>query len=334
MLEIIATIDIGATKITASLCNREGIIIRIYQRTRLTGDEGSIPDQVKELVNTCFIKADLRPELLSAVGISTAGPFQRIEGKLHLVSPNICGGMAPERGLLPNNWTSIPIQAELEEQFSDLVIENDAVSGAVAERIFGAGGSCDNLLYVTWSTGVGTGAIVDGRVIRGKNGNAPHGGHVYIGDEGPVCGCGNICDLESIASGTAIARAFGNGATTQDVFKAYHEGDVKAIDLIDNTARHFAKGIASINCILDTEKIVIGGSVFMNNIDLLLPKVKEEFYRSFPVLSRDVLILPTELGDHLGNLAALSLAIPEEWIEEWKRSKPWMRAPETIDLHL
>lgn len=332
MSEIIATIDIGATKITASLCNREGIIIRVYQRTKLTGDEVSIPDQVKEMLNTCFVKASLQPDQLTAVGISTAGPFQRINGKLNLVSPNICGGMAPERGLLPNNWNSIPIQEELEKQFPNLMIENDAVSGAVAERTFGAGWSCNDLLYVTWSTGIGTGAIVDGRIIRGKNGNAPHGGHVYLGDEGPVCGCGNICDLESIASGPAIAREYGNGATTADVFKAYHQGDGKAIDLIERIARYFARGIASINCILDTKKIVIGGSVFMNNMDILLPKVKEEFYRSFPVLSEDVEILPTELGDYLGDLAALSLAIPEEWIEDWRSSRPWERAPETIQL--
>lgn len=334
MLEIIATIDIGATKITASLCNRDGIIIRIYQRTRLTGDKRTIPDQVKELVDTCFIKAGLGKDQLTAVGISTAGPFQRIDGELHLVSPNICGGMTRERGLLPNDWRSVPLEKELSTHFRNLAIENDAVSGAVAERMFGTGKGCDNLLYVTWSTGIGTGAFVDGRLIKGKNGNAPHGGHVYLGDEGPVCGCGNICDLESIASGTAIARAFSDDASTADVFKAYHEGDGRAIDLIDSTARHFAKGLASINCILDTERIVIGGSVFMNNRDLLLPKIKEEFYRSFPVLSRGVEILPTELGEYLGDLAAFSIIVPDEWIEEWKRNRPWMRAPDTIDLDL
>ncbi len=332
MLEIIASIDIGATKITASLCNREGIIIRIYQRTRLTGDERTIPEQVREMVDACFVEAKLGKDRLIAVGISTAGPFQRIDGKRHLVSPNICGGLAPERGLLPNDWRSVPLEKELSRHFKNLTIENDAVAGAVAERTFGAGEGCDNLLYATWSTGVGTGAIVDGRIIRGKNGNAPHGGHVYLGDEGPVCGCGNICDLESIASGTAIARAFSEKATTADVFKAYHEGDGKAIELIDDAARYFAKGLASINCILDTEKIVIGGSVFLNNIDILLPKVKKGFYRSFPVLSKDVIIVPSKLGAYLGDVAALTLVIPDDWIEEWKRDEPWMRAPDTIQL--
>ena len=334
MLEIIATIDIGATKITASLCNRGGIIIRVYQRTRLTGDEGSIPDQVNELVERCFIMAGLGPDRLTAIGISTAGPFQRMDGELHLVSPNICGGMAPERGVLPNNWSSVPLEKELSKHFKNLVIQNDAVSGAMAERTFGAGRGYDNLLYVTWSTGIGTGAFVDGRLIRGKNGNAPHGGHVFLGDSGPVCGCGNTCDLESVASGTAIALQYGGGGTTAAVFEACSKGDRKAKKVIQEAATYFARGLASINCVLDTGLIVIGGSVFLNNEDLLLPLLKEEFYRSFPALSRDVQFASSELGEYLGDIAAISLVIPEDWIEEWRTTKPWERAPDTIYLDL
>ncbi|MCK5774124.1 MAG: ROK family protein [Thermoplasmata archaeon] len=332
MLDIIASVDIGATKITASLCNRDGIIIRIYQRTRLTGDEGSIPDQVKELVDTCFVKARLEKDKLIAVGISTAGPFQRMDGKLHLVSPNICGGMTPERGVLPNSWRSVPIEKELSKHFKNLVIQNDAVSGVMAERTFGAGKGYENLLYVTWSTGIGTGAFVDGKLIRGKNGNAPHGGHVFLGDTGPVCGCGNTCDLEAVASGTAIALQYGGGATTAEVFEAYSRGDAKAKKVIQEAATYFARGLASINSVLDTKMIVIGGSVFLNNRDLLLPLVKEEFYRSFPALSRDVLFATSELGEYLGDIAAISLVIPEDWIKEWRTTKPWERAPDTIYL--
>ncbi len=332
MLEIIASVDIGATKITASLSNRGGIIVRIYQPTRLTGDEGSIPNQVKELVDKCLTMADLGTVQLTAIGVSTAGPFQRMDGKLHLVSPNICGGMAPERGVLPNNWRSVPIEKDLGEHFRNLVIENDAVSGAIAERTFGAGRGHDNLLYVTWSTGIGTGAFVDGRLIRGKNGNAPHGGHVFLGDSGPVCGCGNTCDLESVASGTAIALQYGGGATTAEVFEAYSKGDAKAKKVIKEAASYFARGLSSINCVLDTGLIVIGGSVFLNNRDLLLPLIKEEFYRSFPALTRDVLFATSELGEYLGDIAAISLVIPEDWIKEWGTGKPWERAPDTIYL--
>jgi glucokinase len=287
---------------------------------------------VIELIDMCVEKICIVQEDLKAVGVSSCGPFRRVGGAIELVSPNICGSMAPERGVLPNDWDSIPLEGELRKHFKDLKIENDAVAGVVAESIFGVGQGCDNLLYVTWSTGIGTGAIVDGRLIRGKNGNAPHGGHVYLGDAGPTCGCGNVCDLESVASGTSIALDYGGGATTAEVFEAYYKGDPLAKDAVKKAARYFARGLASINSVLDTARIAIGGSVFLNHRDLLLPLIKDEFYRSFPALTKDVIISPTELGEFLGDMAAISLVIPEDWIGEWKRIRPWEKAPETIHL--
>lgn len=332
MEDVIASVDIGATNITATISGREGIRIRFYQPVRLEGGPKTIPGQVRELVERCVERTGYNSSDISAVGISSAGPFRKVDGSIELISPNICGGMTPERGVLPNDWTSIPLEKELKDIFPGLKIENDAVAGAMAESIFGAGQGCDDLLYVTWSTGIGTGALVDGRLIRGKNGNAPHGGHVYLGDSGPTCGCGNVCDLESVASGTAIALQYGGGSTTAEVFEAYYNGDEKAKDVIDRAVMYFARGLASINSVLDTRMIVIGGSVFLNNRELLLPMVKDEFYRSFPALSRDVVFMPTELGEYLGDVAALSLVIPEEWIGDWRKRKPWEGAPPTIHI--
>jgi glucokinase len=332
MEDVIASVDIGATNITATLCSKDGILARLYQRVCLEGDETTIPKQIRSLIDRCFAETGKDQGNLLAVGISSAGPFLKVDGMIEVICHNLCGGITPDRGLIPNSWRSVPLERELRRYYRQLKIENDAVAGTIAESTFGAGQGQDNLLYVTWSTGIGTGALVDGRLIKGKNGNAPHGGHVYLGDSGPMCGCGNVCDLESVASGTAIALQYGEGSTTADVFKAYYNGDGKAKDLIEKAAGYFARGLASINSILDTKMIVIGGSVFLNHKDLLLPMVKDEFYRSFPALTRDVVFSSTELGEYLGDVAAISLVIPEDWIEEWRRSKPWERAPATIYL--
>lgn len=328
MAEIIAAVDIGATKVAVSISDRDGIIVRVQQPVVLKGKPDSIPLQVKDLIDRCMEESGR--EEPDSVGVSSAGPFRRTEGMIELVSPNICGGMAPERGVLPNDWNSVPLEKVLREYYEALQIENDAVSGVVAEKIFGKGEGIDDLLYVTWSTGIGTGAYVDGRLIKGKNGNAPHGGHIYLGLEGPTCGCGNVGDLEAWSSGTSIANQYGKDVTTAEVFDRYHQGDDKAVEVVKRTATYFAKGIASLNAVLDTSMITIGGSVFLNNEDLLLPMVKEVFYRSFPLLSQEVRIESTGLGKHLGDVAAISLAIPEEWIEDWKREKPWERGPDTI----
>jgi len=134
-----------------------------------------------------------------------------------------------------------------------------------------------------------------------------------------------------LTSGPAISREYGNAAS--EAFQAYRCGDdPKAKKVIDRAAKNFARGLASVNSVLDTEVIVIGGSVFMNNLEILLPLIKEEFYRSFPTLSRDVEIRPSELESYLGDIAALSLVMPKDWVEEWQRKKPWTYAPEPILL--
>ncbi|MFO8050200.1 MAG: ROK family protein, partial [Thermoplasmatota archaeon] len=326
---ILAAVDIGGTKITVSLCGKCGFLVRVYQRTDLEGSNSSIPLQVRSMVNECLERTGHGEENISAMGISTAGPFQYSSKMVELVSPNICGGMNPD---LPNDWSSVPLEEVLSSYFKMIRIENDAVSGAIAERMFGAGQGYDDLLYVTWSTGIGTGAFVDGRVIKGKNGNAPHGGHVYVGEGGRICGCGNESDMEASASGTAIADLYGKGVGAEEVFSAYEKGEIKAKRTVENAARYFARGLASINAVLDTRMIIIGGSVFLNNEDMLLPMVKEEFYRSFPALTEDVVFAPSELREYLGDVAALSLVIPDDWTEEWRRSRPWESSPATIFL--
>ena len=115
------------------------------------------------------------------------------------------------------------------------------------------------------------------------------------------------------------------GITTTEVFERYRGGDGRAAEIIQRAARNFARGLASVNAVLDTSMIIIGGSVFLNNIDLLLPMVREEFYRSFSCLSSGVEIVPSELKEDLGDLGGLALVMPSKWVEEWRRERPWER---------
>lgn len=328
----LAGVDIGGTKITVSLANTNGISVKFYQNTRLEGSHTAIPEQVDFLIGYACDHIGVKPDDIMAVGVSSCGPFLKEMGQVQLVAPNLCGGLVKDRDIIPNNWTRIPLEAVLSWRWSTLKIENDAVAAVVAERLFGAGRGEDDLVYVTWSTGIGGGAYIDGRLIHGKNGNAPHIGHIYLAEAGPQCGCGNFGDMESLVSGVAIARDYGGGGTAEDVFKAYHSGDGKAKEIISKAIRNFARGLASINAILDTGVIVIGGSVFMNNIDILLPGVKDEFYRSFPVLSEGVDIRPSTLGTYLGDMAALSLVMPDDWIRKWQENELWELAPPAVVL--
>jgi len=378
----LAAVDIGGTKITVSIANVNGILVKVYQPVHLEGDNLAVPKQVDSMVGHACEQIDIGKDEIYALGVSTCGPFKIRDGELVLVAPNLCGGLAKERGIIPNDWTEIPLQSELSRIYNKIHIENDGISAVTAERMFGAGKGEDNVIYITWSTGIGSGAYVDGRPIKGKNGNAPHIGHIYLVDNGPRCGCGNFGDMEALASGVAIARDYGGGLTTVDmtsgdvttmdvtvgdtttkdvaagdvtaegvtsedmttgdvttecvtaeeVFNLFRKGDPKAESVITNAARYFARGLVSINAILDTRLFIIGGSVFMNNMHILLPLVEEEFFRSFPALSNNVEFRPCALDSYLGDLAALCLVMPDDWVRQWQDTRPWEFAPEPIVL--
>lgn len=327
--KILSAVDIGGTKITVSLVDKEGILVKVYQNTKLKRDNKTIPKQVDFLIDCACERIRIKKQEISFVGIGTCGPFLKKKGNIVVVAPNLCGGLT--KGKLPNDWTEIPLEEELKKIYNHLVIENDAVSAVVAERIFGAGKDENNLVYITWSTGIGGGAYVDGNLIKGKNSNAPHVGHIYIAEDGPECGCGNYGDFESLTSGNAISRDYGNHATTKQVFLEY-KNKPRAKKVIDKAAKNFARGLASINAMFDTKVFVIGGSVYMNNKEILLPLVKSEFKKSFPALSNDVEIKSSVLDKYIGDIAALSLVMPKDWVKKWAKEKPWENAPLPIIL--
>lgn len=326
--QYLAAVDIGGTKITASIANRDGIVAKVFQPVTKTGPNTAIPDQVDSLIGTVAAKCSINRGDIVAVGVSTCSPFKRKSGKRVVIAPNLCGGLASERGLIPNDWLEIPLEASLSGKYPRVAIENDCVAAVAAERLFGAGQGEDNLVYVTWSTGIGAGAVVDGRIISGKDGNAPEFAHFVMKEDGPMCGCGKRGHLEALSSGVAIAREYGGGVSTEDVFAAYRADEPRAMQFIGAAARYFARGLSAINAVLDTSLIVIGGSVFNNHKDVLLPLVERNFLEeSFPALAEGVEIKPSVLEDCLGDLAALSLVMPENWINAWKKTMPWSKAP-------
>lgn len=324
---VIAGADIGGTKIAVSLADENGILIKLQDAVKLTGNNTAIPQQILSMIADACKRAGISQEYVQSLGVCTCSPFEIRSGKKVIVAPNLCGSL--KKGL-PNNWAEIPIEQELADKFSQLAVENDCVAAAVAEHTFGACQNEDNFAVVTWSTGIGTGLVVDGHVLRGKNSNAGHAGHMFIAEDGPKCGCGNCGDLEVMVSGPSIAKQYCivknvNNATTKEVFDAYRAGDAQAKEIIERAAKNFSRGMANICQTLDTKLFVFMGSVLTSdrNSDILLPLIKSEFYRSFPTMTRGVEFKLSDLGKYLGDIAALSLVMPKEWVENWRRTKPW-----------
>jgi glucokinase len=327
-----AAVDIGATKTTVSVSSRSGILARVYQLTRKSGDQSTVPRQIDFLIGYTCEQAQIDKAQIGAVGISTASPFEKSDGYLSLAAPNICGGSGEKREGIDNDWTEVPLERELRGRYSSLCIANDCISAAVAERSFGAGRGEDNLLYVTWSTGIGGGAFVDGHLLTGKNGNALHLGHIvmnYHQEHEPRCGCGGRAHLEALVSGPAIAREYGE--EPPEVFRCLRKGEQKATALIHQVAAIMAKGLFNAVALLDSRLVIVGGSV-SRNWELLEPLVTEEFYEEFPALTREVVFKRSELDQYLGDMAGLSLVMPDSWIADWQQRQPWRQAPDTTVL--
>jgi glucokinase len=306
-------VDIGGTKVAVSL-SPPGSLELLHRRMEPTAKEGrpdAVAQQILRMIDAACAEASIDPAALGQVGVSSTGPFVFGDGLVELATPNICGGLAGPAGKLPNDWKTAPIEGPLRQRFDRVRVENDAVAALEAERRWGALQGIDDCAYVTWSTGVGMGLCVDGRVLRGKNGNAGHGGHTFVSDDDrdAVCGCGNRGDLESLVAGIAIGRRFGNRGFdgAEALLEAARTGDADAVAIVDALCRTMGRAVFNIVALMDLKRISLGGSVFWHHRDLLLPKLQAFVSAHLPPLTAGVELVPAGLKDKVGDYAALAL---------------------------
>ena len=304
-----ACVDIGGTKIAGSLSedSNSPLLGRVSEPTAKSGPNDAVAQQVMRMIDEVCAAQGVDPASVERVGVSSTGPFVMKDGAVELATPNICGGIAgPARGL-PNDWMTATLQEPLARRFRHVRVENDAVAALEAERRWGALQGVDDCAYVTWSTGVGVGLCVDGRVLRGKNGNAGHAGHSFVSDDDSraLCGCGNVGDVEALIAGNAVARRFGQSAA--DLFEAAGNGDAEAVETADALCRVMGRLLYNLIVTLDLQRISMGGSVFLNNQAFLVPRLQAHIDGKLAPLTRGVEIVPAGLGDKVGDYAALAL---------------------------
>ena len=305
-----ACIDIGGTKVAVSLNSGAGLelMARRSEPTAKTGDNGALARQVMRMVDEACVEAGVAAGTVERAGVSSCGPFVIRGGLVEVAAPNICGGMAgPARGL-PNDWETALLEAPLRERFSQVRVENDCIAALEAERRWGALQGFDHCAYVTWSTGIGVGLCVDGRILRGKNGNAGHAGHMFVSDnDDALCGCGNIGDVEALVAGNAIARRFGADAAT--LLQRAQAGDTEAGATVDDLCRIMGRALYNLVATLDLQRISLGGSVFWNNRAYLLPRLQAQVAGKLPALTAGCELEPAGLADRVGDYAALALLV-------------------------
>jgi glucokinase len=190
-------------------------------------------------------------------------------------------------------------------------VDNDASCAVWAEHLLGAGRGASDVVMVTLGTGIGSGIVAGGRVIRGANGFAGEPGHTVIDPDGPPCPCGRRGCWEQYASGTALARLAG-GRSSEDVIAAATAGEPEATEVLGRFAWWFALGVANLVAVLDPEVVVVGGGLVEAG-EVLFGPLRRAYVDL--VMAGDVRpavrIVPAELGERANAVGAGLLAVDQ-----------------------
>jgi len=310
-----AGIDLGGTKIAVTIADQDG---RERGNARTSTEASRGPDaviaRIAGAVREAAREAGIETSQLAGAGIAAPGPIDRDEGVV-TDPPNLPG------------WHNVPLAKTLAAHLGTITtLENDANCGALGEHAYGAGRGYRHMIYITASTGIGGGIIIDNQLYAGASGAAGELGHIGVAADGPACGAGHIGCLESFSSGTAIARraqelinAGGLPRTAriaaqhppldaQDVHLAAQQGEADAAAIIERAGRYFGIGLASIINAFNPQCIVIGGGLVHMGDAILGPAVEVARTRSFAQSFDDVRIVEWELGERGTALGALVVA--------------------------
>jgi len=287
-------IDLGGTNLRIGLFDEKGEIIKEQSRPTEAekGPEYAITNMA-EAINDLKSNYDIK-----AVGIGSPGPLFPNTGII-IEPPNLPG------------WMNVPIVKMLEEKTGlPVKLENDANAAALAEATLGAGKGASSVYYITISTGIGGGYVLNGQLVSGAQGNCGEIGNMIVNPspdayQGPGLNRGA---LEGLASGTAIGRIgkerlnITNGA--QEVFQLAEQGNQQAQEIIDEAVNYLAIGLANIINTVNPEVIVIGGGVMKSKDLILKPLIEKTREYVYPSLKESLVIKPAVLDQKAGLVGA------------------------------
>lgn len=308
-------IDVGGTNVKIALVDGEGKInysnsVPTYAQM---GYEYTV-NNIKQAIRDLMKETNTDAKEIEGIGFDFPGQVDYKTGVVKL-APNIPG------------WINVPIAQMIEEEFNiPTRIDNDVRCAALGELKFGAGKGCENFVCITVGTGIGSGLVINGQLVRGAANAAGEIGHIKLQmNGGPICGCGDTGCLEAFASGpsiVAMAQEYLKGGkstkfremagadgeiTPYIVAKAAEAGDPVAKRIFEIVGTYIGMGLVSVINLLNPEKVIIGGGVAAAG-DLLLDPIRKTIKeRAMVVAGNSVEIVPAELGNSAGVIGASML---------------------------
>ncbi len=307
-MSIFVAVDIGGTHIRAAAYEQDNPVPLTHQRARSHAREPGTFDRLVETIEAAWPTG----QPVTAIGMASPGPLDPHTG-IVLATPNI-----PE-------WRDFPVTEKLSQRFGvPAWLDNDANLAALGEWKFGAGRGHHHLLYLTISTGIGGGVIINDRLLHGHHGLAAELGHVTVLAGGPPCSCGFPGHLEALASGPAIERyvreqlASGAASELRDalelnarvIAEAARRGDGLAKSAYARAGEYLGIGVSSFLHTFDPSIVILGGGVSLSG-PLLFEPFEASLRRHIfnPRYLEGLIITPAALGDNAGLLGAFALAM-------------------------
>lgn len=305
-------VDLGGTKIYTALVDLEGNIIKEKAVETLAFEgENAVMGRIIDTIN--YVIDGTEKNLIKSIGIGSPGPL------------DVKNGVIIENSNLP--FKNFEIVKTIRETYDlPTYLDNDANVATLGEFMFGAGKGTENMVFITASTGIGGGAVINGKLFRGTTGNALEVGHTIVANEGPRCGCGNIGCAEALGSGTAIGKRAKEAVatnvetslknyenvTSKEVFKEAANGDRVAKNILETSLNYLGIAVANTITNFDPEKVVIGGGV-INGGSIVLDTIRRVVgERALKTFADSCTVEKAVLGGKAGVLGAAALAITEQ----------------------
>ncbi len=300
-------VDVGGTYIRAATYPEEQIKPVQLQRTTTHAPRSTPLDQLETLIASVFPQG----QKVDAISVAAPGPLNPYEGIIYR-APNI-----PE-------WENLPLREHLQRRFNvPVFLGNDANLAALGEWLYGVGKGHHHLIYITVSTGIGAGVIIEDRLLQGNRGLAAEMGHITVLPNGPLCGCGQRGHLEAVASGPAIVRwveqeisqgSFSSligekNITAKKIAQAAQSGDSLAIAALQRAGFFLGQALADFLHIFNPSLVIIGGGVSQSGELLFSPMMKalKEHVMS-PQYLHGLIVTQASFGDEVVLIGALALA--------------------------
>ena len=307
-LQPVIAVDFGGTKtIVAAVLPDSKIVSRRFYLTRAEEGAREVIKRLVSAVSDSIVQVKSKGMAPAGIGIGVAGVLDITRGTV-TTSPNLPG------------WRNVPIKEIMAARSGlNTFLINDASAAALGEYCFGAGQGRSNMLYITVSTGIGGGIIINGELYSGASGCAGEWGHMTLEPNGPQCHCGNFGCLEALAAGWAITREAvtrmekgesssiaelvdgrADSITAEVVANAARKGDRLACEIVAKAANYLGIGLANLVNIFNPELIVIGGGLSKMGNMLLKPAKQVIKERAFRLPARTVRIVRARLGSNAG----------------------------------